>query len=651
VNGTTWRGWTAGSTTSDEVQSTRLPAEAAVQNRFFPKVRSWFALGAPLELLSPLSLLRVLYLVAAVGWALVGGGPHWTGAHGVAVAMVSLVAAGVTYLLLRARSVDMRATEALIALWIVLVSVLAWSGAGSGLSFVAPFFFLPICAFAAMFFPLRFVVATTALATLGTLCALLPATTVGQGIAAAAALAFSALAVSLTVAVLVRSTQRSGIVDPDTGLPNGFGLARELVGRRSSRSFVVAVISFDGLGTAREALGYQVGTELLRRAVEDLGQVLPKGAVIGRVESDELVVAYGVDGIDDVDDVDDAHATSEVPAEMLRAAETLVATLSSAAITGRYEVRGLEVSLGAHVGLALCPWDGTDVAELIRRASISARRAAAHRLVSARWSGDEGVMTARDLAMVSGLREAGRRGELWVAYQPQVDATGRTVAVEALLRWDSLQHGAVPPGTFIPLAERTGLIDRITEWVVLEVLDAQARWRELGVRIPASVNLSAKNLTRTDLPDWILSELAARSLPPDCLVLEVTETAAAVDLVLAIDVLRPLHDRGVRISIDDFGVGYTSLSILPRLPLDELKVDQSFVLSSPTSPPALAIVHSVRALAHQLGLTVVAEGVETEEIRALMVDAGFDLLQGYLFARPMGEVELLEHLRVRAAVR
>ena len=331
-------------------------------------------------------------------------------------------------------------------------------------------------------------------------------------------------------------------------------------------------------------------------------------------------------------------------------ARDLALTLGNAVEGGRYLVNGLEVSLHAHVGSAVSPWDGTDVAELIRRASNSARAATAQRRAFATWRGDVGVMTADDLAMLSDLRLAGERHELRLAYQPQVAAlTSRTVAVEALLRWDSPQHGSVPPGTFIPLAEKTGLIDRITEWVLVEALDAQMRWRSGGLELPVSVNLSAKNLTRPDLAEWILAELAARGLSPRCLALEVTETAAAVDLVLAIDLLRPLHDSGVRISIDDFGVGYTSLSILPRLPLDELKVDQSFVMASPTSPPAEAIVRSVRAMAHLLGLTVVAEGVETEAIRALMVELGFDLLQGYFFARPMPEDELLAHLGPTAA--
>ena len=257
-------------------------------------------------------------------------------------------------------------------------------------------------------------------------------------------------------------------------------------------------------------------------------------------------------------------------------------------------------------------------------------------------------MTAADLALLADLRFAAGNGELSLAYQPQASAvTGAPVSVEALLRWTSPRHGAVSPGVFIPLAERTGLLDPLTDWVLLDALDAQVRWREVGIDLPVSINLSPRSLSDPTLTQRILSELHVRSLPPTVLTIEVTETAA-IDLVHAVDRLRLLHDHGIGVSIDDFGTGYTSLSVLPHLPLDELKVDQRFVRALLSSTADAAIVHSVVDLAHRLGLRAVAEGVETEELSRHLIALGFDLLQGYHFSRPLGEAALIEFIRTCA---
>jgi EAL domain-containing protein (putative c-di-GMP-specific phosphodiesterase class I) len=207
----------------------------------------------------------------------------------------------------------------------------------------------------------------------------------------------------------------------------------------------------------------------------------------------------------------------------------------------------------------------------------------------------------------------------------------------------------VAPSRFIALAERSGLIDPLTKWVMTEALDAQSRWRHAGLDVPVSVNLSAKSLALPDLASWILGLLAERGLPASCLTVEVTETAVA-DPTRAVEVLLPLHQQGIRISIDDFGTGFTSLAALPTLPVDELKVDQCFVLRSTTSAADEAIVRTVGELAHRLGLEVVAEGVETEEIARLLLTMEFDLFQGFHFAKPMSEADLLGFLRTPTPV-
>jgi EAL domain-containing protein (putative c-di-GMP-specific phosphodiesterase class I) len=334
---------------------------------------------------------------------------------------------------------------------------------------------------------------------------------------------------------------------------------------------------------------------------------------------------------------------------MVDAARVLAATLAEGIGAGRYLVGDVEVSLRAHVGLAVAPWDGATAPELMRRASLSARHAASRGQVWALWEGGGGALTPADLELLADLRLAANRGELWIAYQPQLDVrTSALRSVEALLRWDSPKHGSVSPGRFILLAERTGLVDRLTDWVIGEALDAQLRWRAGGLTLPVSVNLSAKTLTKPDLSAEITGELDRRALPPQCLTVEVTETAAA-ELADAVNLLRPLHDLGVRVSIDDFGSGYTSLRALPSLPLDELKVDQSFVRLSSTSHADLAILRSVGELAHRLGLQAVAEGVETEEVRARVFEFGFDVIQGYLLSPPLKEADLLAYAAAAAA--
>jgi len=610
------------------VKSTRLASEAQVKSRLFPKTRSWFALGAPLELLSPLSVLRIVYALMVLLWPVVAAVTGTT--NPAAVAGVEVITVGLWAAMVRTRDIGLGPARLL--MFLVATEAVLLAAASRGAAAVVGYLLTlgPLTVVPPLFLPWRSI--RRHQLALGA--ALLVVTSarwgVGTGLLVVTLALVSALCVSLTVLLLARTVQQRGGVDPDTGLPNGFGLAERVAGHAWSDPFVVASVFVQGIGDAREALGYRVGTELLRRTVENLGQVLPADAEIGRVEGDEIVVICG----------------AFVPAGSGRGAvdaraRDLSDRLRQAITAGRYLVEDIEVSLRANVGLAVSPYDGDDVPELIRRATISARQAAGQGRAQVTWSGDAGALRASDLALLARLRLAAERHELSLAYQPQVAvSSGRIVSAEALLRWTSDAVGSVPPGTFVPLAERTGLIDRLTEWVLGEALDAQVRWRRMGLTVPVSVNLSATSLTVPELADWILSELQARRLPPSSLTVEVTETAV-IDLPRAVDLLRPLHERGVRVSIDDFGTGYTSLSALPDLPLDELKVDQRFVLRSSSSPADETIVRTVGELAHRLGLVAVAEGVETRDLFDRMVAFDFDILQGYHLARPLTEKDLL----------
>lgn len=647
----TWRGWAArGTAGARAVTSGRLPSSARPGSRLFPKTRSWFALDAPLELLSPLSVFRVLLVLAVVTWPVIGLTAPRSEVDAVGIGAVTAVTAVIWLALLRVKKLDVRGCRSLTAYLTGAVAVLVWSSHGGGPAVAFVLFLVPVSVCSALFLGRRTVVVQ--LAGTGVLLALALAPGLGVVRAGSTAVA-GVLALCLApvaVIFLARAARRHDTVDPDTGVPNGFGLAQRLAAGEHT-VYLVAAVVLDGIGNAREALGYQVGTELLRRAVEDLGQVLPADAVIGRVTGDELVVTLGLDaealdlgGAGPAGSTATAPGSVSMPTSIVDAGTSLADTLVRAIGTGRYRVGDIEVSLGAHVGLTAAPWGGGSVAELVRRASLSARRAADSGRRLAVWDGDHDTLTAADLTLLADLRSASGRGELSLAYQPQLSSASKAPrAVEALLRWTSPAHGPVSPGRFILLAERTGLIDRLTEWVFLEALDAQVRWRRRGIDIPVSVNLSAKSIPMPGLSDWILGQVHDRGLPTSCLTIEVTETAVA-DPAQAIEVLDPLHRQGVRVSIDDFGTGTTSLAALPTLPVDELKVDQCFVLRSTGSPADEAIVRTVAELAHRLGLRVVAEGVETADISALLSTMDIDLLQGFHFARPMAEPELVAYL-------
>jgi EAL domain-containing protein (putative c-di-GMP-specific phosphodiesterase class I)/GGDEF domain-containing protein len=615
------------------VTSRPLEATASVSNRFFPKTRSWWALGAPINLMSPLSLLRVVYALMATIWPLVTLGLGAPRSGRVVLFAATALAAGIWFILLRVGQVSSRWCQILTVAAALATGGVVWAGQASTQSVSYLLLAAPFGVFAALFIGARVLVAQELIVA--------AAVWVGfEGRLGAEHTVFLIVVVVLVwscviwpFALLGRSARSHDAVDADTGLPNGFGLAVRLAARPAD-SYVVAVTSFAGLPEAREAFGYQAGTELLRRAVEDLGQVVPRDAEIGRVEGDEVVVIIRLPENDDFGDRALIDATE--------AAGRLAATLVAGIGAGHYLVDAVEVTLAAHVGVAIAPWDGADLAEVIRRASLSARRVNAGNRAYRIWDADHGYLTSDDLALLADLRLAGARGELWLAYQPQLaPATGRIESVEALLRWKSTAHGLVSPGRFVPLAERTGLIGRLTEWVLAEALDAQQRWRLAGLTLPVSVNLSATLLVRPDLAEWVQQELQSRSLPPSALTLEVTETAATTDLLQAVVLLGPLHDGGVRISIDDFGTGYTSLAALPYLPLDELKVDQSFVRRMATSEIDDAVVRTVIELAHRLGLAAVAEGVEDATCAQRLTDYGIDLLQGYHIAKPLAEKDLV----------
>lgn len=606
------------------VTSDRL-ADGDVANRWFPKVRSWFALGAPLELLSPLSVARIVSIVAAATWLL--GGVTGTLPRPIAAVLVGL---DVVSLLVMQRW-RVLATERVPAVLLahlvtVLVAIAASTGAPRG--YLPAVLFATMAMFAGLFVPPSRLVPGVAGAGVA-VTTVIATTHGGAGSSTGVIVSVFTLLLAVTTAWTVRTARRAGAFDPDTGLANARGLADLLARSHADRDVVVATVHLRGVSEVRDALGYHAASELVGRAVEDLGQVMPAGATIGRSADDDVVVV-----------VPDRTAGSDDPGALV---SRTVAQITTAIGTGRYLVGEIEVSLSTHIGIAVASpaVDAIAPVEVLRHSTLASRRARDAGTLWAQWSGESTTLTLDDLELLADLRTAAERDELWLAYQPQQRSSDRRiVAVEALLRWTSPGRGFVSPGQFIPLAERTGLVDRLTDWVLGEALDAQRRWLAIGMDLPVSVNVSPLSLRSVDFTDRVAEALAVRGVRPDRLMLEVTESMA-FDIPEAVERLAPLHELGVKISIDDFGTGYTSLSVLPQLPLDELKVDQAFVRDSMTSPASEAITRSVCELAHRLGLSAVAEGVEDEELTETMRSFGFDLLQGYHIARPMSEADLM----------
>lgn len=620
-----WHGWkNALADGESHVTSSRL-RHVDVANRMFPKVRSWLALGAPVELMSPLSVVRIVAIAALFTWptaVIVAGLPLGVGTALLVVSMSALVfLRGVGALSDAQCSVSGIAT-------LTTIVVAVGTADGELRAIVLALVVAATATFAGLFMRVRPLIVVVAI-TATTIPLVARLTASGVGVAGALVLVFVGALMAFTTAAMARVSRMAGSLDADSGVPNARGLTVHLAAM--TLPTVVATVRLSGVAAARDALGHDAGSELIRRAIEDLGQVVNADVVVGRGTDDEIVLL--------------------VPAATGINAATQIATdwVRRAVGSGRYLVGDVEIVLDAHVGLAIVDRSDLDdfapnaqLGEHLRHSALAARRAHDAGLLVSLWDGVPTTLTADDLALLTDLRSAPERGELWIAFQPQVRTPdGEVVAVEALLRWHHPTRGVVPPGRFIPLAERTGLIDRLTDWVLNEVLDAQVRWHAVGRRLGVSVNISPLSLRRIDFAERVSDAVDIRRLPPSCLTLEVTESTA-FDVPQAVERLSPLRAKGIRIAIDDFGTGYTSLAVLPELPLDEIKLDQRFVRDMLSSPASEAIVRSVGELAHRLGLTAVAEGVEDDATASHHAIADYDLLQGYRFARPMDERALFD---------
>jgi len=416
--------------------------------------------------------------------------------------------------------------------------------------------------------------------------------------------------------------QHQALHDALTGLPNRALLHDRLAHtlhlvERGASSLALLLLDLDRFKVINDTLGHQAGDALLQQVAARMRNAVRSSDTVARLGGDEFALLLpGADR-------DGA----------VRATQTLLAALVAPMM-----LEGQTVHVGASVGIALAPAQGCEATALLRHADVAMyvakRGGSGYAVYDARHDG----YNAGSLMREAELRQALATNELVLHYQPTVDLrTGHTTGVEALVRWAHPTHGLLAPDQFIPLAEQTGLIVPVTRWVLDQALAQQATWARVGHPLEVAVNLSVRTLHDEHLPDTLAWLVRRSAIAPERVMLEITESVLMADPAQALAVLTRLSALGVRVAIDDFGTGYSSLAYLKQLPVDAVKIDKSFVqqMGAAEATKDTAIVRSIIELGHNLGLVVVAEGVEDEGAWAHVRALGGDVAQGYYMSRPL----------------
>jgi diguanylate cyclase (GGDEF)-like protein len=395
------------------------------------------------------------------------------------------------------------------------------------------------------------------------------------------------------------------------------------------------LLDLDRFKEVNDSLGHHAGDDLLRLVADRLSDCLDGSKdLLARLGGDEFAIFL---------------------AEVDAVAAEAIAERVHAVLAPPFTVDGVTVRVDASVGIALFPAHGREVANLLRRADIAMYHAKSARSGHCSYSPEADSTGGEErLRTLEELREAVLSGGLAVFYQPKVDSrTLRVGGVEALVRWPHPTRGLLLPESFLPLAEHAGLMRDLTTAVLVQSLAQVRLWRDNGRILSVAVNLSASSLVDVELPQRVSAILSSQGLPADALELEITEDFLMGDRARARQILTELRSLGIRVSVDDFGTGYSSLAYLRELPIDQLKLDRSFVLPMSEDPRAAAIVRSTIELAHSLGMTLVAEGVEDEATAGQLAQSGCDESQGFYFSKALPAAELehwLDHRDVSSAL-
>lgn len=411
--------------------------------------------------------------------------------------------------------------------------------------------------------------------------------------------------------------------DPLTGLPNRVLLLDRLdqalhSAHRKQHYVGVLFLDLDHFKTINDSLGHDIGDQLLQAVTERLRHCIRQEDTLARQGGDEFIVVL---------------PDLTKPATAGRVAEHLLRALHEP-----FCLHNQRLHIGASIGVSIYPLDATDPPTLIRFADGAMYQAKeAGRAGYAFFTAELNNRVSERFALSNELRHALETGEFVLHYQPQFDlVTGRLIGTEALIRWQHPERGLVPPIKFIPIAEETGLINAIGEWTLRAACAQNRRWQDAGLPpISIAVNLSAKQWLQPHLEEQVIHALATAGLEPELLELEITESLLMRDTEKMIGTMRQLQARGVKFAVDDFGIGYSSLSYLKRFPINRLKIDQSFVRDIPTDPDDTAITTAIIQMGKSLRLAVVAEGVETLEQLRFLREQGCDAAQGYHFSKPL----------------
>jgi len=458
--------------------------------------------------------------------------------------------------------------------------------------------------------------------------------------------------------------QKLAYSDTLTGLPNRTRLIRSILhGIEQARQeqgitpnawvpepghgrTAVMLLDLDRFKQINDTLGHRVGDAVLSLVSKRINQAVRPADTVARLGGDEFAVALPRA---------DASVAREVAKQITKSLKTPIEgdelNRELQAMQENPVEYGSSIDIGASIGIAVYPEDGVDDQTLLRRADIAMYAAKRNHAAWAVFDPTHEVARLEHLSLVSDLRRAVAEAELRAFYQPKVDLrTGRGLGAEALVRWQHPQRGLLGPAEFMPYAEQTGHISWVTKWMLAVTLRQCGAWAAAGTPMQVAVNLSTRDLLRQDLVAEISKRLTDHAVPPHLVCLEITEGTFMQDPERALAVLHELHALGVHLSIDDFGTGFSSLSYMKKLPVHELKIDSTFVQGMATSDKDVAIVRSTIELAHNLGLKVVAEGVEDERCLDRLRGMGCDIAQGYLLAKPMRRKHFERWIKMRDGV-
>ncbi len=417
-------------------------------------------------------------------------------------------------------------------------------------------------------------------------------------------------------ALLVDRLEHEANHDSLTGLPNRLGFARAFHDDFPGVGGSLLVIDLDRFKEVNDTLGHPTGDRALEIIAERLANLLDEGTILARLGGDEFVV------------FDPAASGAEAASEL--------AGRLTAAIEKPVQVQELSLQIGASIGIAFRPDHGNDLTTLMSHADIAMYVAKADNTGWQFYSPQDDTNSPRRLDLIAGLRRATELNEIDVWYQPKMRLSdGRITGAEALARWNHPRYSFVPPDEFIAIAEQGGLMRDLTDAVIERAARDATRWNQEGKPLQVAINLSMRNLLDSTLPDRLAETLTLHGLQPDLISFEVTETSIMSDRDRVAETLDQLRDLGFELAIDDFGTGYSSLAYLRNLPVDELKIDRAFVTDLDIDSHNEVIVRSTIELGHNLGLRVVAEGVERDRELGILHQLGCDYAQGYLISRPL----------------